>query len=74
MNKVVVRNEECKGCKICISVCPTKSLTLSGHINSSGYEYVSFLEGSGCTACGLCFFNCPELGALTVYHDKEKSK
>ncbi|MFA7672030.1 MAG: 4Fe-4S dicluster domain-containing protein [Sphaerochaetaceae bacterium] len=69
MNTVKVKENECKGCEICISVCPKSALILSKKINLLGYNYVEFLEDKGCTACSLCFLNCPEFGALTVYKE-----
>ena len=69
MNIVKIKKNECKGCVACIAVCPKGALILSENINQLGYNYVEFLEDKGCTACTLCFLNCPELGALTVYKE-----
>lgn len=73
MNLVRVCDDECKGCAICVSVCPKGCLAMSGELNANGYEYVSFIENSPCTACGLCFLSCPEPSALTVCRIKEES-
>jgi NAD-dependent dihydropyrimidine dehydrogenase PreA subunit len=66
MNRVLVRDDECKGCAVCVSVCPHHCLAMSGKLNAKGYEYVQFIDPSACTACGLCFLSCPEPGALAV--------
>lgn len=63
---VNVREEECKGCGLCLEACPPKVLTLANHLNRSGYHPAVYL-GSGCTGCGICFYVCPEPGALSVY-------
>lgn len=63
---VEVREEECKGCGLCVEACPPKVLSLAGRLNASGYRPVVY-AGQGCTGCGICFFVCPEPGALTVY-------
>lgn len=70
MNHVRVRDDECKGCAVCVSVCPKKCLAMSGKLNSMGYEYVQFIDPDACTACGLCFLSCPEPGALTVLSEE----
>lgn len=63
---VHVREEECKGCGLCIEACPPKVLALSPRINRSGYHPAAY-SGTGCTGCGICFYVCPEPGALSVY-------
>jgi len=73
MNHVRVRDDECKGCAVCVSVCPKNCLVMSGELNVKGYDYVQFVHAEACTACGLCFLNCPEPGALTVFGNKESS-
>jgi len=30
--------------------------------------------GEACTGCGICFYCCPEPGAITVYRAKPKAK
>ena len=40
-------------------------LRLSDRLNRYGYHPVAY-EGQGCTGCGICFFVCPEPGAVTV--------
>ncbi len=72
MNLVRVRNDECKGCAVCVSVCPKNCLIMSGELNAKGYDYVRFVHADACTACGLCFLNCPEPGALTVFRDRRE--
>jgi NAD-dependent dihydropyrimidine dehydrogenase PreA subunit len=44
---------------------------MSKKLNEMGYEYVEFTHPEACTACGLCFLNCPEPGALTVISTEE---
>jgi 2-oxoglutarate ferredoxin oxidoreductase subunit delta len=63
---VKVREEECKGCGLCVEACPPKVLSLSTRMNRSEYHPVAY-AGAGCTGCGICFYVCPEPGALEVY-------
>ena len=59
----------CKGCGVCIASCPKDCIALGAELNRMGYRYARF-EQHGCIACGLCFYCCPEFGAITVYRKK----
>ena len=36
---IVVAEERCKGCEVCISACPCDVLALSEKVNGKGYHY-----------------------------------
>ncbi len=55
----------CKGCCLCVAACAPAVLHQSDFLNRQGYYAVAY-DGSGCTGCGVCFYVCPEPGALTV--------
>jgi 2-oxoglutarate ferredoxin oxidoreductase subunit delta len=63
---VLVNEERCKGCGLCVEVCPTGALGLSEKRNSSGYRVVAFLPEKGCKVCGFCYLICPD-AALEVW-------
>lgn len=64
--RVIVHEDECKGCALCVEACPVHGLRISTlRLNRIGYHPVEFLE-CGCTGCGVCFYACPEPGALRV--------
>lgn len=63
---VEIDGEECKGCGLCVEVCPAGCLELTSSFNHQGYHPVSYM-GEGCRADGLCFYACPEPGAITVW-------
>lgn len=68
---VVVNPELCKGCYLCISVCPTKSLKISKGINYKGYYPAEFQEGDDdkkCTGCASCATICPDI-AIEVWRE-----
>jgi NAD-dependent dihydropyrimidine dehydrogenase PreA subunit len=72
MNRVVIAVEECKGCGLCVELCPKKCIDIGQDINSLGYQHAVF-DSPACTACGICYFVCPEPGAVTVIGDKEET-
>jgi 2-oxoglutarate ferredoxin oxidoreductase subunit delta len=72
---VLIAVHLCKGCTLCIAACPPGVLEQGNSLNRQGYNAVSY-KGSGCTGCGICFYVCPEPGAITVRiykEDKDKS-
>jgi NAD-dependent dihydropyrimidine dehydrogenase PreA subunit len=73
MNYVVIKSEECKGCRLCVVSCSKKSIAIGSTINKIGYLYAEFKKGTtDCTACGICYLVCPEPGAITVIEEKDK--
>jgi 2-oxoglutarate ferredoxin oxidoreductase subunit delta len=60
--KVVFDSERCKGCELCVNVCPVHIIELSKELNSKGYNYSQIKNGSDdkCIACGFCGMTCPD--------------
>lgn len=70
MEKVIIDKERCKGCDLCVSVCPKKILRLSpDEINAKGYSPAECIDQDECIACGFCFTICPDF-AITI-NDKK---
>jgi len=67
--KVVCRiaKQRCKGCRLCVEVCPKQNLRLSAHFNKLGYHYVEFAD-DGCTGCRRCAVICPD-ACIELYLD-----
>lgn len=55
-----IDNDKCKGCEICINVCPKKLLTMSDEVNSSGLHFVEILNAEDCVGCKNCAIICPD--------------
>jgi len=58
--KLKIDIEACKGCLLCIDICPQKVLTLSDKVNKRGSRYVILKDPEKCTKCGLCALVCPD--------------
>jgi ferredoxin len=70
MNRITIVEQDCKGCRICVKRCPKGCISMSSNLNKAGYPYAEF-KSEECTACGICYYVCPELGTLTVHQEKK---
>jgi 2-oxoglutarate ferredoxin oxidoreductase subunit delta len=64
--RIDINPEQCKSCERCVSECPVICIEITGKFNTHGYHPAQY-KGEGCTGCGICFYVCPEPGAITVY-------
>ena len=61
------RRDRCKGCELCISVCPRHVLELdSSIVNALGHHPIRLTDAAACTSCALCVRVCPD-AVFTVY-------
>ncbi len=68
---VVVHEDLCKGCELCISFCPQDMLGLAkGRFNAIGYRPVVVVEPEACTGCEICAIVCPD-SVFTVYRARK---
>jgi 2-oxoglutarate ferredoxin oxidoreductase subunit delta len=67
---VTVDVEACKGCVLCVDVCPPHVLVMSEDVNRMGYRYPLLLDG--CTGCELCFKICPDF-CFEVYRGEARA-
>ena len=49
----------CKGCRLCVGVCPGKAIEPLTEINKKGYEIIRIDEET-CIGCGQCYKICPD--------------
>jgi 2-oxoglutarate ferredoxin oxidoreductase subunit delta len=66
MPKVVIEQERCKGCQLCVEFCPPKVLVMSATLNSRGFYPAVLVDEERCTSCAACAIVCPDT-AITVY-------
>ncbi|MBQ6705323.1 MAG: 4Fe-4S binding protein [Opitutales bacterium] len=67
-----IRSDECKGCERCVIACPKNVLALGTTLNVMGLPHVFVADESACTGCSLCFYTCPEPGAISIIEEKEE--
>lgn len=61
MPKVSFRQDRCKGCGLCVSVCPKKIVEMdNSSLNSKGYHPAKVSDMSKCIACAFCATICPD--------------
>ena len=67
-NRLEIDETFCKGCALCVQVCPHHLLQMSDRINEYGFMPVEItsLNLAKCTACALCARMCPDT-AISVY-------
>lgn len=58
---VQFERDRCKGCSLCVSVCPKKILQLDeSTINSKGYNPAMCIDITKCIGCLSCAMMCPD--------------
>ena len=66
MPEVIFAENLCKGCELCITVCPTKILKLdTSRVNIRGYNPAIVYNLAECSGCGSCAKICPD-SVITV--------
>lgn len=66
MAKVVINEDLCKGCRLCIPVCPKQLLIVGETFNKRGIKPVTQVHEEDCIGCKLCAIMCPD-SAISVY-------
>ena len=66
MTRIEVDNNWCKGCHICIDVCPRHVLEVDQAVFVRGFHPVVVARPQDCTFCLQCELLCPDL-AISVH-------
>lgn len=70
--KIIINRDICKGCYLCVSVCPNDVIQVSERLNHQGYYPAESIsnpeEGKFCIGCALCATICPDV-AIEVYRE-----
>ncbi|MDD5092051.1 MAG: ferredoxin family protein [Candidatus Wallbacteria bacterium] len=65
MAKIVIMEEVCKGCGLCVRICPKKVIVISEKLNAQGFHPAAY-TGEGCIGCKSCALTCPD-SAIEVF-------
>jgi 2-oxoglutarate ferredoxin oxidoreductase subunit delta len=57
--------DRCKGCSLCVGVCPKNVLEISKQVNTKGYFAAYQARPQDCIQCALCCTMCPDV-AITI--------
>jgi 2-oxoglutarate ferredoxin oxidoreductase subunit delta len=71
MPRITINEEWCKGCYICVEVCPRQVLKVDGDRFLRGFHPVRIAKLEDCTVCRQCELLCPDL-AIVVQNDDDK--
>ncbi|MHA1768767.1 MAG: 4Fe-4S dicluster domain-containing protein [Candidatus Thorarchaeota archaeon] len=63
---IVVDKRLCKGCQICISVCPHGVLKKADDVDNRGFFLPVIADLDACRVCHLCEMECPDFAISVV--------
>jgi len=67
-----IDKDRCKGCSLCVSICPKNVLEISGKVNAKGYFPVFQARPEDCILCAMCATMCPDV-AITITEKLDES-
>ncbi len=68
MSRIVINQEKCKACYLCIKECPKHLIKVAETTNKLGNKVVEFSDPNHeCLGCAMCAMRCPDLAITEVY-------
>lgn len=68
-----ILTEYCKGCRLCVVVCPKNVLEISDQLSELGVNPAYPARPADCNGCCACYMVCPD-AAVEVYTEKRPAK
>jgi len=61
MSRIEIDQDRCKGCGLCVHVCPRKIIVLQqDKLNARGFHPAGVTDMSRCIGCAFCATICPD--------------
>ena len=60
MARIIIDQNKCKGCLLCVSFCPKGSIKAGERLNQQGVKAAKFNKDSQCLGCAMCAIICPD--------------
>ena len=68
MAHIVIDENRCKSCYICVNTCPKKLIRKSSKVSNLGDNLVEFVdENNECIGCAMCATRCPDMAIVEVH-------
>lgn len=71
MLRVEFDEDKCKGCELCVPVCPVNIIYMAEHLNVMGFRPATVTAQDKCISCALCARMCPDV-VITVRKEEKK--
>ena len=69
-----IDENSCKGCGLCVTVCPKNVLEISEQVSPKGYFPVFQARPEDCIFCALCCVMCPDVAITITEETEEKTR
>lgn len=69
---IQISEDICKGCGLCIVVCPEGILELGHTLNKRGVPFPQIIDESRCTDCQNCMIYCPDFAIVVTRVEKQE--
>ena len=66
----VIDQDRCKGCGLCVTICPKNVLEISDQVNTKGYFPAFRARPDDCIYCAMCCTMCPDV-AIDISEEAE---
>jgi len=67
-----IETNHCKGCGLCVTVCPKNVLELSDAVSPKGYFPAFQARPEDCIYCAICCTMCPDV-AISICEVEEET-